>query len=276
MDEKKGSGNSSQKKKNCLKKFCFFLRKIWESVKPPVYTRKGAGWGIFTALIILTVFYGIYIRPGFNGFLNPISGALILFIIVSLVFLIVLLLIKILSVLPVFLTRAGVISLIILIIFFVQFGFPFLPSLLAGLILGLAFAFVGGGLASVFHEDFKFGRLFKKILTFAAILIPLIIIVYMGYWLFIYKGGTNHLTVFKPDWEKVRSLDAENPSRPGSYDFRTLTYGSGDHKRRPEFADQVFLKTYSVDATPFVKENNGGADNCFALVLAYPAVVINV
>ena len=244
-----------QNKRNWWRKLGGLLKKIWNKVLPDASTRKGAGFGIFFALFALTVFYGIYVCPGFKGILNPLSGVLIFLIFVSLAFLAAALLLKLLSVFPVFITKAGLISLIILIFVFIQFGFPFFPSLLTGLLLGLVFAFLGGGLAAIFHEEFKFERLYKKILIFAAVLIPIAVIVYFGYWLFFYQGENDHLTVFEPDWEKIAVLDTDNPSRPGSYNFKTITYGSGDHKRRPEFAEEIFLKTHPVDATPFVQEN---------------------
>lgn len=255
MDKSQVSRNSDQKKKKLRKKISGLLKKIWSKVQPADYSRKGAGWAIFIALLILTVFYGIYVRPGFEGILNPLSGVLIFLIFVSLAFLAAALVLKVLSVLPIFITQAGLISLIVLIIMFIQFGFPFFPSLLTGLSLGLAFAFLGGGLATIFREDFRFERSYKKILIFLAVLIPIAVIVYLGYWLFFDQGGKDHLPVFEPKLEKIAALDADNPSRPGSFDFKTLTYGSGDHKRRPEFAEEIFLKTRPVDAAPFVKEN---------------------
>jgi len=253
MDNSLAGRNSDQKK--LRKKLSVLLKKIWIKLQPADYSRKGAGWGLFAALLILTLFYGIYVRPGFEGILDPLSGVLIFLIFVSLAFLAAFLVLKILSVLPIFITQAGLISLVVLIILFIQFGFPFFSSLLTGLFLGLAFAFLGGGLASIFHEDFRFERPYKKIISFLVVLIPIVIIFYLGYWLFFDQGGKDYLTFFDPSLENIKALDADNPSRPGPFDFKTLTYGSGDSKRRPEFADEVFLTTHPVDASPFVKEN---------------------
>src|SRR6266542_2714200 len=44
-------------------------------------------------------------------------------------------------------------------------------------------------------------------------------------------------------------LSAPNPADPGSYQVRTLYYGSGKDRRRPEFRDSVTLRTTVVDGS---------------------------
>ncbi len=44
-------------------------------------------------------------------------------------------------------------------------------------------------------------------------------------------------------------LNAPDPSAHGQYRVRTLYYGSGTDKRRPEYRDSVTLKTHSVDGS---------------------------
>jgi dienelactone hydrolase len=46
-----------------------------------------------------------------------------------------------------------------------------------------------------------------------------------------------------------QGITAPNPADRGPYPVRTLYYGSGNDKRRPEFRDSVTLKTRAVDAT---------------------------
>ena len=47
-------------------------------------------------------------------------------------------------------------------------------------------------------------------------------------------------------------LDAPNPALPGSHPVRSLYYGSGTDRRRPEFRDSVTLTTDSVDASKLI------------------------
>lgn len=48
------------------------------------------------------------------------------------------------------------------------------------------------------------------------------------------------------------TIDAPDPAAPGPYPVRTLYYGSGEDRRRPEFRDSVTIRTSSVDASRFV------------------------
>ena len=47
------------------------------------------------------------------------------------------------------------------------------------------------------------------------------------------------------------SLTAANPATPGSFTAKTLTYGSGTDKQRPEYAKGVAITTKTVDVSPF-------------------------
>ncbi|MCZ6917190.1 MAG: hypothetical protein O7I93_10470 [Gemmatimonadetes bacterium] len=47
-------------------------------------------------------------------------------------------------------------------------------------------------------------------------------------------------------------LGAPNPARPGPMTVRTMYYGSGEDKRRPEYRDSVTITTESVDASKLV------------------------
>jgi dienelactone hydrolase len=49
-----------------------------------------------------------------------------------------------------------------------------------------------------------------------------------------------------------QSITAPNPGLDGTYQVRTLIYGSGTDKHRPEFRDSVALKTKTVDGSALV------------------------
>jgi dienelactone hydrolase len=53
------------------------------------------------------------------------------------------------------------------------------------------------------------------------------------------------------------SFDPNDPSLPGKYLVRTLTYGSGENKRSPEFGSGARLITNTIDLTPFVAPVKG-------------------
>ncbi|MFN2115527.1 MAG: MFS transporter [Anaerolineae bacterium] len=51
----------------------------------------------------------------------------------------------------------------------------------------------------------------------------------------------------------VAPLDAPNPSLPGPYDVKHLTYGSGTDRMRAEYGSDVDLVTAPVNASPYVR-----------------------
>jgi hypothetical protein len=55
----------------------------------------------------------------------------------------------------------------------------------------------------------------------------------------------------------VPTLNAPNPAEPGSYEVRTLTYGSGNNRRRPEYGRDADLVTETVDASLLLPEWKG-------------------
>ncbi|NPV74740.1 MAG: MFS transporter [Anaerolineae bacterium] len=59
----------------------------------------------------------------------------------------------------------------------------------------------------------------------------------------------------KSNWGSgtVAALELDDPSTPGQYAVKTLTYGSGDDRRRPEFATEAGLVTPRVDGSKFLK-----------------------
>jgi predicted dienelactone hydrolase len=56
----------------------------------------------------------------------------------------------------------------------------------------------------------------------------------------------------------VPPLDLPDPSAPGPFAVKFLTYGSGHDKRRPEYAAGATLRTRSVDGSAFFKGWQGG------------------
>jgi dienelactone hydrolase len=54
-------------------------------------------------------------------------------------------------------------------------------------------------------------------------------------------------------------LALPDPSQPGPHRVRTLTYGSGADRHRPEFGARADLRTKSVDGSPFIERWSGAA-----------------
>ena len=62
------------------------------------------------------------------------------------------------------------------------------------------------------------------------------------------------LKLMKDDSATVLSqqtITAQNPADKGTFAVKTLFYGSGTDKQRPEFGKDVTIKTKTVDVSPF-------------------------
>jgi dienelactone hydrolase len=52
--------------------------------------------------------------------------------------------------------------------------------------------------------------------------------------------------------DDIKNIHADSPAQMGQYQVNTLTYGSGNDKHRAEFAEQVTIKTTSVNGVAFL------------------------
>ena len=57
--------------------------------------------------------------------------------------------------------------------------------------------------------------------------------------------------------ENVTHIDAPDPGMPGSFTVKTLTYGSGKDKHRPEFGEEADFVTDSVNGVAFIDNWKG-------------------
>ncbi|MEO0570908.1 MAG: hypothetical protein AAF039_04320 [Bacteroidota bacterium] len=55
----------------------------------------------------------------------------------------------------------------------------------------------------------------------------------------------------------VEQITAPSPSQKGDYPVKTLTYGSGKDRHRPEFGSEVSITTDSVNGLPFIDDWDG-------------------
>jgi len=242
------------KKRHIWKRFKNWVSKSWKKLHPRPRVRRGAAIGLIAIVAFITIVTGVFIRPGLPGILDNLGGVVILAVLVVLFGLLAALFLKVLAILPRFLTFIGLVALISYIFFLGQI--PFSRVLLIGIVVGLAEALLGASLAHFFKKKFGRESKFKKIYVLVTILLTVALNVYLIYW-FASQGSSEHLVARKVDLVDVPSLEMADPSIPGTYDVKFVTYGSGTDKRRPEFCEEASLKTDAVDATPFVKENKG-------------------
>jgi dienelactone hydrolase len=244
----------NQKKPNLWKKFISWISRNWEKVKPTSEVRKGAAAALMVLIFIVAVANGIFVRPGLPGLLSPLSGALFYLMAAAVMVLLISLFIKILFVIPRFISLIGMAALAVFVYYMAEF--PLNQSLLKGIVLGLSWALMGGALAQIFKKKFSRNSFLKKIFVIASLILTVGLNIYILFWL-INSGSRDHLVEASARVSEVEALDMPDPSLPGDYEVKYLTYGSGTDKKRPEFGEDVDIKTESVDASDFVKGSKG-------------------
>ncbi len=230
--------------------------RFWQAVQPGPRARRGAAWGVAMAAAVVAAATGIWLRPGLGRVLDVPGGILLALLIGAVISLGLILALKLLALLPRFFGWAGFGAVgVLLFLALEDLGFP--PELGIATALGIAVvaACLGGALALLWgREELRPAR--RKAL-WAVVLAALAASAGIVWWLSD-RGSTEHLVkARRPDPVRVAPLAAADPSRPGPYKVRTLTYGSGTDRRRPEFGRDAALKTRPVDATPFVEGNEG-------------------
>jgi hypothetical protein len=250
---------SQFQKRNPLVKFGLWIKKtwlrLWQKAYPESEFRRGAAWGVILLTTLLAIAIGWYIKPGLWFILDILAGILIALIAALLFGLAGGLILKIISIIPRFINWKGLMALVSFVIILRFFGFPLNLALLLGLGLGFIQAVLGGSIGFIFGQGFRNCTWIKKIMAILAVLATIAINVYIVLWI-IDRGSDTHLVVKDKDSKEVlQTLNVPDPSLMGDHVVTEMTYGSGTDKRRPEFGKKANLKTKTVDATPFLKEN---------------------
>jgi outer membrane lipoprotein-sorting protein len=252
-------GTSHFQKHNILFKLGIWIKKTWlrnwQRAYPGNDFRKGASIGVISLTALLAVAIGLHLKPGLWFILDILAGILVALIAAFLIGLAGGLVFKITSIIPNFINWKGLMAVVSFIVILIIFKFPFLLALVIGLGLGFIEATLGGSLAFIFSQDFRYSTWVKKIISILAVLATITINVYIVLWI-LDRGSDTHLDIKKKGpGEVIHTLSMPDPSLKGSHVVMEMTYGSGTDKRRPEFGKNANLRTRSVDVTPFLKEN---------------------
>lgn len=118
-------------------------------------------------------------------------------------------------------------------------------ALLLGAVLALPVALLGGAVGLGLDRGFR--RRSTALLLAAAVALT-----GLDAWWLLGPGPDTPLPV-PPAAGAVRVLAGPSPAEAGGFAVRTLTYGSGTDRRRPEYGPAAEIKTEPVDASPFLK-----------------------
>jgi dienelactone hydrolase len=236
----------------------WWWRRAWEAVQPGAAARRGATWAIALTAAVAGGLAVVTWKPGFGAVLDVVVSLALAFIALALAFLATLLIGRIVSLGPRFLTWVGIGMSGALIVALAGWGLPFLGAVGVLLVLGtLAIeSMLGGALAIVCRGGLRGVGRAKQVWLVAVVASGISANAFVAAWL-LWPGSDRDLVHPPADQAAVAPLAIPDPSKPGSFSVRTLTYGSGTDRWRPEFGPSAALKTKSVDATPFVKGSEG-------------------
>jgi hypothetical protein len=129
-----------------------------------------------------------------------------------------------------------------------------------GLLVGGAMivlcAALGGAIALVTRRPSGMGRGRRAI---SRVLLVVTLAGWMAVAAWVWIPGTDPYVALQPPLpaRAAATLPARDPSQPGPHAVRSMTYGSGTDRRRPEYGSRVWLRTEPVDASPLVKTFTG-------------------
>ncbi|HBL31775.1 MAG TPA: hypothetical protein DD490_33550 [Acidobacteria bacterium] len=227
-----------------------------QALLPGPRVRRGAAWGVLVAAAVRAAVEGIWLQPGVGpAFLDIPAGILLSLLFAALLGLGMILALRLLDLLPRFFGWFGFGALGVLILLAIGSGLPPGLGVAVGLGLGTVEALLGGSIARL-RSGVPLRPVRRRVLQALVVTGVLVnggLIVWLGG-----RGGTEDLVKpRRPDPVQVAPLALADPGQPGPHKVLSLTYGSGTDRQRREFADGAALKTESVDATPFVKGNEG-------------------
>ncbi len=236
------------------------LTRGWQAVAPGKKAWKGAAWGVVLAVVLLTlwIIYYTLAVPEPNGY-----GLVTMAVLLSgsaLVSALLVLAVNLLARVPALYRWAVVLLMPFVLFTFGSLGMPGQAQL--DLFFIIPFSLAGAGLWSVLR-GYKRSTPLRRAVAIAGLVVGVAAIVLLGWWLFTpgFRDTTLHLStaglLWSPDTVPAEPLKLPDPSEPGSYFTKTLTYGSGTDRHRPEFGSDAALTTTPVDASPLLPSWKG-------------------
>jgi dienelactone hydrolase len=237
-----------------LKRTSRRLRDWLIRLSPSRRTRKGAVIASFAAVILLMAYCGPFVlRTGLGTLVDALIGAVIAALALAISTGLVAAFLALSAKLPKVFTGAlvgAVLSLLPILGVFQS------ASIVMALGVVLVAAVLGGTIAVLTAWEFRIAGTAKRIAVIAAFVAAAGVSVWFFFWMASSGTGEGLVKVEEPVYRPVTPLASADPSQPGPFKVRTLTYGSGED-RREEFGAKAQLKTPRVDGKPFLTKLDG-------------------
>lgn len=224
-----------------------YARRFWETVRPGRVAYNGAGWGLFLIALVFGAWTFYPAWPTGAGYFFIGFGLIFgLFLLTGLGAMVGL---KLLQRTPMFLGWMGVLAGIALFTSFMSIDDDAAVLVTA---VGLTAAMLTGAGVRSLAQWGKLTRL-HRLMAGAGLAVGLTLLV-GGIGLLLWPGapGERPIDARAGTSSGLAELGVDDPSRPGTHPIHTLTYGSGDNTRRPEFGTEADLITETVNGTWFV------------------------
>lgn len=224
-----------------------------EALQPSPRVRRAAGLG---AAALPLVFAFVFFRPVRSGLGVPVtvlSAMLLMMLALLFVAGVLWVLGRFLHWAPRFIGWLGTATAVtVVVLLMAATGTP--PLVVAVLGVVMLGSFLGAYIAIMASRESRGGRARGLLLTLAAAG-AMALLAMLASWLA--QPGVSDGPVQPAQAVAAAPIGEPDPSLRGPYRVRTLNYGSGTDRRRPEFGANVALRTATVNARPFVKELEG-------------------
>ncbi len=237
--------SQTYRKQRLFKRIAGRLQWAWKGVAPGPRAWRGAAWGALVALasILLATAYGLFAPAGMLRFA---VGTSLLLGAIALAGGLVVLAWRLLQGLPAFylwvlactVTAFGLLALFALPVVFGLLAFVFGAMALASLL--------GAGLGALARRGRRETGRLRRAIAVAGLALGGVGLAWGGLW---FLGDGSPAVMAPRAASAVEPLDAPDPSQPGPYTIRTLFYGSGQDRHRPEYGVDANLLTASVDGS---------------------------
>jgi dienelactone hydrolase len=213
----------------------------WLTPSPRAW--RGAAWALLavTAILWLITGYYVFFTDG-DVHLGTWLVYLAVTIAAPLAGLLIRLAINLLKARDRFFSWTSAACLVVLILIVGRSG----PTIGAAVIVALAASMIGAAIAALRSPDATRVQPYLYLTIGAATLIA-------GAILLVWGGKHRDAPPNASAGWKPAPLTLPDPSQPGPFKVRTLTYGSGIDKHRPEFAAGAVIKTAPVDGSAFIE-----------------------
>ena len=219
---------------------------FWRTIPGPE-TRRGVIIGAAVGAAVWVIPFGLAAHTGLGKVLDVLAAVVVAAVIICLCALVVRLLLGALRRLAPWATAFFVGSVAV---YVASIGPEF--GVMLGFTVVLATATLGAAIAAVLY-GFRKATRWKKVVTIALLASSAAAVA--GFVAFAVNDGTTEMLVRTRTAQgpPPAAIRADNPGRRGPYAVKSLTYGSGNDKWRPEYRN-VAIKTPALDATAFFKD----------------------